>query len=489
MWSCVFCQQGAGEKKTSLDNQKNNRQEKYMKKTSVVVIGSGESGIEAVEFFAENNHSVLLIEQDRIGGSYLSLHDLNLKEALIKGKEFSSYLEKFRDFPETYKVLVQERSSLLSKLKSMESERLIETENIFKQNPLIEIIKGSARFISPSIIEVETPEGRELVSFEFCICATGKQDLELPYIEGSDEKGVWNEYSIFESNELPSSICIIGCTESTLNFAFLYAQLGIKVHICDADTSSNVLPAFDKTILNSIFKTLSRHQVEFHFDCLVSSLSKKGDVFVIPTKNSIIEVSDVLITTKKLFSDTVGASSLSLKYTSDGFVTTDEGRVYGSEKIYAIGEANDKYSINGENHVLHTCIYAVNQELNKSRRNQSATHLPTNSLTLPKSSDAEFTRISSITPRIIGNFEGVTLGLPEHQARSMFGPSCRSEAFETSHGDIVKITYSIQSEKLIGIGLSGQLSKDCLLFATYCLDKKKKFSEFTTYLKNFLDLF
>ena len=440
--------------------------------------------MEVAEFMANNNQFCILCEQEELGGTYTTRHDLVLLEALQYGQDFEKHLIKFQSVESTYTALESDRSTLIPKLKARESDRLKELKSEYTKNPNIEVIYGQARFISPTLVEIKTSQGRELISFEHCVCAVGKQDVQVPYIPGSDEERIWNEFSIFQADDLPQSIAIIGCTQETMDFAFLYANLGIKVHIFESKRADACLPKFDKTILNIAFKRLLSKHVEFHFQSEVREIKKSRKNLKVITEAQEIAVSDILLATKKLFADTINAKEIGLKSTPNGLVTTADGRVYGGENIYAVGEANERFDLGSGKELLHNCLFSISQEFKKNKSRSDSTNLAITQ----SNSDPEYLKFSSEYPRILGYYEGVTIGETEYEARTRYGSIIRSEAYETNSGDIVKITYNLQTEKILGIAISGWLSKECLLFSLYCVDHKKKLKEFTTYLRNFLDL-
>jgi pyruvate/2-oxoglutarate dehydrogenase complex dihydrolipoamide dehydrogenase (E3) component len=460
-----------------------------MRKCSTLIIGSGESGMEIAEFMSQNNEYVIVCDESDLGGSYLTKHDLVLSDALKKSKEFEKHLHKFQGHSETYSVLKNYRKKILKEIQALEVDRLQEAQSEYTKNPNIEFMRGRARFISQSLVEINVKSGRELISFDRCVIAIGKQEVEIPYIEGIEDgsiEEVWDEYTIFSAKDLPKQLAVVGCTEDTLDFAFLYANLGIKVHIFEEKKADECLPHFDKTVLNVLFKKLLSKQVEFHFQHNVSEIKKiKKGIEVSSSAGASVVVSDVLLSTKKVFIDTVGANEIGLKHTSKGLVTTMDGRVFGGENIYAIGEANDKYDPGRRKEILNNALYAISQDLKK---NQKPSKNRSTALQVSQINDAEYLKNIDVYPRIIGSFEGITIGITEHEARSLYGPVTRSEAYETVTGDIIKVVYNVQTDKIMGISVGGELSKECVLFATYCVDHKRKHQEFSSYVRNFLDL-
>ena len=146
-----------------------------MRKYDLCVIGGGPSGYAAAMRAIDFEKNVLLIEQDRIGGAGIYNGALSSKTFWEISKEFASFNKKmvhlglpqveihFRNVLQEVNEAIDERS------KQLENHLRL----VIKNHPeLFNFLKGEARLLSKSVIEVKTNSGSENVYAENIIIAS-----------------------------------------------------------------------------------------------------------------------------------------------------------------------------------------------------------------------------------------------------------------------------------------------------------------------------
>ncbi|MYG80447.1 MAG: hypothetical protein F4187_01135, partial [Gemmatimonadetes bacterium] len=88
---------------------------------------------------------------------------------------------------------------------------------------------GSARFVDPATVEVE---GVGLIRSRRFVLATGAVPA-IPPIPGLAESGYWTYETVFDQDELPESIAILGGGPIGTEFAQVFARLGSRVTILE----------------------------------------------------------------------------------------------------------------------------------------------------------------------------------------------------------------------------------------------------------------
>ena len=91
------------------------------------------------------------------------------------------------------------------------------------------MVTGSARVIAPTGVEVD---GRPLHGKRIVV-ATGAEPARPP-IPGLDVAPILDYASVFERDELPARICVLGGGPIGLEFAQIFARLGIAVSVIEA---------------------------------------------------------------------------------------------------------------------------------------------------------------------------------------------------------------------------------------------------------------
>lgn len=92
---------------------------------------------------------------------------------------------------------------------------------------------GSARFLDPSTMEIE---GVGMIRSKRFVIATGAV-AAVPPIPGLAEAGYWTYENVFDENELPESIAILGGGPIGTEFAQVFARLGARVTILEVAPS------------------------------------------------------------------------------------------------------------------------------------------------------------------------------------------------------------------------------------------------------------
>ncbi len=92
---------------------------------------------------------------------------------------------------------------------------------------------GSARFLDPSTMEIE---GVGTIRSKRFVIATGAV-AAVPPIPGLAEAGYWTYENVFDENELPESIAILGGGPIGTEFAQVFARLGARVTILEVAPS------------------------------------------------------------------------------------------------------------------------------------------------------------------------------------------------------------------------------------------------------------
>ena len=197
-----------------------------MKKYDLCVIGGGPSGYAAAMRAIDFKKNVLLIEQDKIGGAGIYNGALSSKTFWEISKEFASFSRKMIHFclpqPDVhFKNVLQEVNEAVD-------ERSTQLENhlrlVIKNHPeLFNFLKGQARLLSKSVVEVRTNFGSENIHAENIIIATGSRPRKIPSIK-IDEKIIMTSDGISSLEEFPESLVILGAGVIGCEFATIFSK-------------------------------------------------------------------------------------------------------------------------------------------------------------------------------------------------------------------------------------------------------------------------
>ena len=111
----------------------------------------------------------------------------------------------------------------------------------------VNVVNGKARFISPSVIDVNGTE----YTAPTIIIATGSAPTLLP-IDGKELAMTSDEILSLET--LPESMCIIGGGVIGMEFASIFSALGVEVTV--VEYCKEILPPFDAEIAKRLRMSL-----------------------------------------------------------------------------------------------------------------------------------------------------------------------------------------------------------------------------------------
>lgn len=131
----------------------------------------------------------------------------------------------------------------------------------------VRILAGSGRLVDPHTIEVLTAEGTETVEADTILLAVGAHPRELATARPDGER-ILNWTQIYDLDELPEDLIVVGSGVTGAEFASAYNGLGSKVTLISS--RDRVLPGSDvdaAVVLEEVFerrgvRVLSRSRAE-----------------------------------------------------------------------------------------------------------------------------------------------------------------------------------------------------------------------------------
>lgn len=134
-----------------------------MKKCDMIVIGFGKGGKTIASKYASLNKKVALIEKssDMYGGTCINVGCIPTKTLLTSIDKNLNYQAKKR------------RDQVVSKLRT-------KNFNMFNDNPNIDVITASAKFVSDKVVEIVLDNQKELLTADIIVINTGSKPNILP---------------------------------------------------------------------------------------------------------------------------------------------------------------------------------------------------------------------------------------------------------------------------------------------------------------------
>ena len=300
----------------------------------LTVIGGGLGGYCAALRAAQRGKKVTLIEKKKLGGTCLNVGCIPTKALLYS----SGLYAKTRHFEELglsldgvgfqWPKVLEYKSSIVS--------RLTGGVEILLKKSGVEVVKGTARFTGPKVVEVE---GREY-SAPHVLLATGSQPAMLPFLKGLPKSKVITSDDVFELPALPKHLTVIGAGAIGIEIGSVMARFGAEVHI--VEIMDQILPKSDKEQAKALTKLLKKQGLKVHTSTAVVGVVEKGEGLEVTIKEGDVESSfstDLLLasTGRIPLTQELNLGAAGVTTDSKGFVKTDE-KFFVNGWLLAVGD-------------------------------------------------------------------------------------------------------------------------------------------------------
>ena len=295
----------------------------------VVIIGAGPAGYVCAISLARQGAKVCVVEKNGLGGTCTQkgciptkyLHSMgNIVRKAKSAKKFGINSNIEIDY-----------SILSSKMKSTVSKLASGIGFLFKEYG-IELVNGEAIIKSQNhvIVNDKTLETKNIV------LATGSKPKSFPS-ESLPEKIVSTD-SIFDLEDLPESVLVVGGGYSGCEFASILNALGCKIWLVEMEDS--LLPGQPKEIGDAIEKYMKLDGIS-----VMAKSSIKIDNEKVMINEEEVNPEKILISTgRKPNFNTDELDKLGIAWNDDG-IKVNECMQTNLSNVYAIGDIAGKYEL------------------------------------------------------------------------------------------------------------------------------------------------
>lgn len=285
------------------------------KKYDVIVLGGGLAGYYCSKALRKGGKTVALVEKVTLGGTSLRWGALPVKRVLDYFKEGKGNKE---ELLKTWQHSLKELEIEISK-------------NISDMD--IDLYYGEGKLINNKTVMVED----DIITGEYIIIATGTEPKSIDSIP-IDRKKIITHKDAISLDNIPESIIIIGGSVEGIEFASLYAELGVKVTVVEKE--DHILIGYDRDLVKPVEKHLLGKGVSIITGKAVEFASIEDDkVKVVLEDKSIIKGDKALVTLFRKPNFPKGIERLNI-ITEQGRILVDDNLRTKEENIFAIGDIN-----------------------------------------------------------------------------------------------------------------------------------------------------
>lgn len=298
----------------------------------LVAIGGGTAGLVATAGVAGLGGRAALIERDRTGGDCLWTGCVPSKALLAAAATAHTIRTADRhgiaarepavDFPE---VMASLRRAQRAIEPHDSPERLRELG--------VDVIEGHGRFVGPGRVLV----GEKEVRFRAALVCTGARP-ELPPIAGLDTADVVTSDTVWDLDELPRRLVVIGGGPVGCELAQAFARLGSEVTV--VERLATLLPGERGEVGSSLAGWLRDEGVEVRTGVEVAAV-ESGEIgrAVRLADGTVVEADRILVAAgRRPRTDDLGLDTVGVDVGTDGGVVVDDRLRTTGDHIYAAGD-------------------------------------------------------------------------------------------------------------------------------------------------------
>jgi glutathione reductase (NADPH) len=311
-----------------------------MTDVDLFVIGAGSGGTRAARIAAGHGAKVMVAEEDRIGGTCV-IRGCVPKKLMVYASRFS---DEFRDaagfgwtlstpsfdWPKLRDALeteVARLSGLYRKGLDGAGATLVESRAVVEDAHTVRLLKTGER-----------------IHAERILVATGGWPSLEPAIPGGELGITSNE--VFHLPELPRRMIVAGGGFIALEFACVFARLGVEVHV--VHRGDNVLRGFDDDLRTRLRDALMQAGLNLHLDRTISRIEETagGGRRAHLSDGSMLEADVLLVATgRRPNTKGLGLQEAGVKLSARGAVEVDGWSRSSVPSIFAVGDVTDRINL------------------------------------------------------------------------------------------------------------------------------------------------
>jgi NAD(P) transhydrogenase len=305
----------------------------------LLVIGSGPAGQKAAIAASKLGKSAAVVDKRNLLGG-VSLHSgtipsKTLREAILY---FTGYRQRSffgSDYMQKDKITVADLKARVGTV--IEREMSVVVSQLRRND--VEVLHGTARFVDPNTVRIQNEEGEHDVRGDKFLIACGTRPARSPDIV-CDGKTILVADQLGGIEALPADLIVVGGGVIGLEYASMFATLGI--HVTVIDQRPTVLDFADSEIVDALIVHMREVGTTFRLGEKVTSVTRdaRGRVVALTESGKRIQGEALLYTVgRQVNTDTLDLAAAGLKADERGRIQVNGAFQTAVPHIYAAGDA------------------------------------------------------------------------------------------------------------------------------------------------------
>jgi dihydrolipoamide dehydrogenase len=305
----------------------------------VVVLGAGPGGYTAAFRAADLGKQVILIERyESLGGVCLNVGCIPSKallhqaQIIHEAEEMSTQGIKFSKPELDIDAIRGNKENIINRL----TGGLL---GLAKQRK-VKVITGHGSFVSDKLIQVESGDQVQKISFDNVIIAAGSQPVKIPGFPYEDPRLI-DSTGALELEDIPEKLLVIGGGIIGLEMATVYHALGSQISV--VELMEQLIPGCDKDLVRPLHKHIEKQYEAIYLKTKVTEVkpTKKGLKVTFEGEGApkpMIYDRVLLAVGRIPNGKLINAETAGVHVDARGFIPVDKQQHTNIPHIYAIGD-------------------------------------------------------------------------------------------------------------------------------------------------------
>ncbi|MGN9783502.1 NAD(P)H-quinone dehydrogenase [Nonomuraea sp. ZG12] len=307
--------------------------------TRIVIIGGGPGGYESALVAAQLGAQVTMVEQDGPGGACVltdcvpsktliatSVRKQALLDAPTLGVSFTGGLDGDVGVAQVDLPLVNKRVKELAQAQSADIATRVQAEGV-------EIVKARGRLVDPQVVRA----GDRTIRADVVLVATGATPRILPGAEPDGERILsWRQ--LYDLDELPEHLIVIGSGVTGAEFAGAYRSLGAEVTL--VSSRDRMMPNEDADGAEVLEEVYRRRGMNVMGRSRAASVKRTADGVVVTLEDGRTAEGSHALMTVGMVPNTggIGLEEAGVQLDRNGFIKVDKVSRTSAPGVYAAGD-------------------------------------------------------------------------------------------------------------------------------------------------------
>jgi len=308
-------------------------------KYDLVVIGAGSGGVRAARLASTYGAKVAIVEEYRLGGTCV-IRGCVPKKLFVVASRYPEQFEVAQSFGWTFGEPEFNWSTLLAN-KDKEIDRLEGIYGNILGGADVEIIRDRAIVTGPNTVKL-AKANKELTADRILV-ATGGRPF-VPNIPGAELGITSNE--AFHIEKLPESIVVNGGGYIAVEFAGIFAGLGVKTTL--VYRGDQILRGFDQQVRDMVAEQMEARGIEIKLNADIARMDRcaSGAIDVSYKSGEVIEYGEVMFATGRIPNiEGLGLETADVKLNAGKAIHVDAKSQTSCPSIYAVGDVTNRAAL------------------------------------------------------------------------------------------------------------------------------------------------